>query len=134
MKSIYIGTNLIEDCANPLVISGIPLFSYKSDSEGIKITFNVSSPPANTTIQIEENKVLKGSVNIKIDKKSAVIRLGDKNIFELIVVADDSVKINLDLRPIGLLIYNDENTLYVGGARLSSNVIKNCTNGIAIGG
>ncbi|HEY4706782.1 MAG TPA: hypothetical protein VII64_04920 [Thermodesulfobacteriota bacterium] len=135
---ISIGTNTIEKCPNPISISGIPLFTYKSTPEGIKINFKISSPPARVSIHIDENKILEGNnIELTADKDSAFIFLKSSEskkikLFEL-YLQNDIATINIDLRPISLHIYTDSNALYIGGAQLSGNIIKNCTNGIAIG-
>jgi hypothetical protein len=57
MSQIVIGTNVIEDCENAIIISGNPLFSYSMEKENVLFSFNVSSPPANTEIQIKDNVI-----------------------------------------------------------------------------
>ncbi|MBI5193064.1 MAG: hypothetical protein HZA08_06435 [Nitrospirae bacterium] len=132
MNRIQLGSNLFEDCENVLLISGTPLFSYSVEPDGIKLSFNVYSPPAKTAIQVEDNLKKKGDVEVKIGKNYADITMGKKKLFELYVEVD-SVVINLDLRPIGLHIYTDPNALHVGGTQLSQNIIKQSKHGISIG-
>jgi|SRR3989304_4623866 len=135
---ISIGTNTIENCRNAISVSGFPLFDYKSTPEGIKINFRISSPPASVSIHIDENKILEGTnVELTADKNSAHIFLKSSEskkikLFELFL-QNDIATINLDLRPISLHMHTDTNALYIGGAQLSENIIKNCTDGIAIG-
>ena len=132
MKRILLGSNLFEDCENVLIISGTPLFSYKIAPDGLKISFSISSPPAKTSIQVEDNLKKKGNVEVKTGKNYAAIKMGKKNLLELSVEGDTAV-INLDLRPLGLSIYTDPNALHIGGSQLSQNVIKQSRNGISIG-
>jgi len=132
MNRIQLGSNLFEDCENVLIISGTPLFSYKVEPGGIKLSFNVYSPPAKTAIQVEDNLKKKGDVEVEIGKNYAVIKIGKKKLLELSVEGDTAV-INLDLRPLGLHIYTDPNALHVGGTQLSQNIIKQSRNGISIG-
>lgn len=132
MNRIQLGSNLFEDCENVLIISGTPLFSYKVEHGGIKISFNLYSPPAKTAIQVEDNLKKKGDVEVKTGKKYADIKMGKRKLLELSIEEDTAV-INLDLRPLGLNIYTDPNALHVGGTQLSQNVIKHSRNGISIG-
>lgn len=132
MSKIIIGTNIIEDCINPIVISGVPLFSYKLESDIIKLSFQVNSPPANTTIKLVDNEKIQGDVDLTIDNKTATLKFGEKTLIE-INLENETAHVNLDLRPIALHIYSDDKALYVGGSQLSGTVIKNCTNGIGIG-
>jgi len=132
MKRILLGSNLFEDCENVLIISGTPLFSCKMEHGGLKISFNVYSPPAKTAIQVEDNLKMKGDVEVKTGKNYAAVKMGKKKLLELSIEGDTAV-INLDLRPLGLHIYTDLNALHVGGAQLSQNIIKQCRNGISIG-
>ena len=132
MNRIQLGSNLFEDCENVLIISGTPLFLYKVEHGGIKISFNLNSPPAKTAIQVEDNLKKKGDVEVKTGKKYADIKMGKKKLLELSIEADTAV-INLDLRPLGLNIYTDPNALHVGGTQLSQNIIKHSRNGISIG-
>ena len=132
MKRVLLGSNLFEDCENALIISGTPLFSYKIEPAGIKISFSISSPPAKTSIQVEDNLKKKGDVEVKTGKNYATIKMGKKNLLELSIEGDTAV-INLDLRPLGLSVYTDPNALHVGGSQLSQNVIKQSRNGISIG-
>ncbi|MBI5467764.1 MAG: hypothetical protein HY891_01415 [Deltaproteobacteria bacterium] len=129
---ISIGTNLIEDCTNAIVISGTPLFSYKPEPDGIKLSFDIASPPASTPIKVEENKVIAGDISVKANKNTVFIELDSVKLIELHYEGDTAI-VSLDLRPLSLHIYSDTNALYIGGATLSENIIKNCTNGIGIG-
>ena len=132
MSHIIIGTNSIEDCDIAITISGIPLFSYKIEQGKVSLSFNVPCPPATKEIQIKDNIVQKGEVTLKTDLNSASVKLGDSLLAELFVKGDTAIA-QLDLRPLGLRIYTDSNALYIGSSQLSQNIIKQCTNGIAIG-
>ena len=132
MNRIKLGSNLFEDCENVLIISGTPLFSYKVERGGIKISFNLYSPPAKTDVHVEDNLKKKGDVEVKIGKNYADIKMGKKKLLELSIEKGVTV-INLDLRPLGLHIYTDPNALHVGGTQLSQNIIKHSKNGISIG-
>lgn len=132
MNRIVIGTNVIEDCENAIIISGKPLFSYRLDNETMLFSFNVSSPQATTVIQIKNNVIQKGKVTLKADSKSVTVKLGNLLLMELLIKGD-TAHVNLDLRPLGLHIYTDKNALHVGGSQLSENTIKQCTNGIEVG-
>lgn len=134
MNRISIGTNLIENCENPLVILGRPLFSFRTEPDGVKLTFQLSSPPADTEILVENNKTPKGDIDVRVEGKAVSISLGDKEIFSLRVLDEEMATVFLDLRPVGLAIYTDEKGLYVGGSQLSGIVFKNCKNAIVIGG
>ena len=109
-----------------------PLFLYKMEPGGIKISFSIYSPPAKIAIQVEDNLKMKGDVEVKTGKNYAAVKMGKKKLLELSIEGDTAV-INLDLRPLGLHIYTDLNALHVGGAQLSQNIIKQCRNGISIG-
>lgn len=132
MNRIVIGTNVIEDCENAIIISGKPLFSYRLDNETMLFSFNVSSPQATTVIQIKNNVIQKGKVTLKADSKSVTVKLGNLLLMELLIKGD-TAHVNLDLRPLGLHIYTDKNALHIGGSQLSENTIKQCTNGIEVG-
>lgn len=132
MSRIIIGTNSIEDCDTAITISGVPLFSYKIEQGKVSLSFNVPCPPATKEIQIKDNIIHKGEVTLKADLDSASVKLGNSLLIELFVKGDTATA-QLDLRPLGLRIYTDSNALYIGSSQLSQNIIKQCTNGIAIG-
>ena len=132
MSRIVIGTNVIEDCGNAIIISGNPLFSYRIEKETILFSFMVSSPPANTEIQIKDNVIQKGTVTLRADSKSVVVKLDNSLLIELLREGD-TAHVNLDLRLIGLHIYTDKTALHVGGSQLSQNIINKCTSGIVVG-
>lgn len=132
MSQIVIGTNVIEDCENAIIISGKPLFSYRMENETILLSFNVSSPPAAMEIQIQDNVIQKGAITLKTYPKSVVVKLENSLLMELSKEGYTAI-VNLDLRPLGLHIYTDKNSLHVGGSQLSQNIIKQCTNGIVVG-
>src|SRR3972149_9407242 len=106
MKHVLLGSNLFEDCENVLIISGTPLFSYKTEPAGLKISFSISSPPAKTSIQVEDNLKKKGDVEVKTEKNYVAVKMGKKKLIEMSIERDTAV-INLDLRPLGLSIYTD---------------------------
>src|SRR4030067_2962283 len=132
MNRIQLRSNLFEDGENVLIISGTPLFTIKVEHGGIKISFNLYSPPAKTAIQVEDNLKKKGDVEVKTGKKYADIKIGKKKLLELSIEEDTAV-INIDLRTLWINIYTDPNALHVGGTQLSQNVIKHSRNGILIG-
>lgn len=138
MKKIVIGANIFENCTNPIVIFGMPLFSLKKDSESLKLSFNVPAPPNKTSVKIEDNKILEGNINIRVDANTASVFLRsndskpDAKIFE-IILKDDVAWVNFDLRPLSLHIYTNQNALFIGGSQLSGNTFAECENGIVIG-
>lgn len=132
MSRIVIGTNVIEDCDNAIIISGNPLFSYRMEKETILFSFTVSSPPTNTEIQIKDNVIQKGRVTLKADSKSVVVKLDNSPLIE-ITREGDTDHVSLDLRVLGIYIYTYKTALHVGGSQLSQNIIKQCTNGIVVG-
>ncbi|MEW6213599.1 MAG: hypothetical protein AB1478_00100 [Nitrospirota bacterium] len=132
MSRVILGTNLIEDCGTVMTISGTPLFSYKVEPDEVKLSFNIPSPPANTEVRVEDNVICRGNVVVKADQNSATISHGDVKLLHLSIEGDTAI-VHLDLRPLGLRIYTDSNALHIGSSQLSQNIIKQCTNGIAIG-
>jgi len=132
MRRIIIGTNSIEDCDTAITISDVPLFSYKIEQKKVSLCFNVPCPPATKEIQIKDNIIHRGEVTLKADLDSASVKLGNSLLIELFVKGDTATA-QLYLRPLGLRIYTDSNALYIGSSQLSQNIIKQCTNGIAIG-
>lgn len=132
MSRIVIGTNVIEDCENPVIISGNPLFSYRMEKESLLFSLNISSPPANTEIRIKDNEIQKGAVSLEANSKSVAVKLESSPLIELLMDGE-TAQVNLDLRPLGIHIYTDKNALHVGGSQLSQNIIKECKNGIVVG-
>jgi hypothetical protein len=132
MSRVILGTNIIEDCKTVMTISGTPLFSYRMEPDGVKLSFNILPPPANSEIRIEGNVIGRGNVVVKADQSSVTINRGDVKLLHLYIEGETAV-VHLDLRPLGLRIYTDSNALYIGSSQLSQNTIKQCTNGIAIG-
>ena len=134
MTRLLLGTNTIENCDNALVIAGTPLFSYRKADDKPSISFRISSPPASMEIDVRDNIVHKGNVIVDIDAISSklMIKLGDRVIMNL-SLRDDEAIVNLDLRPLGLLIFTDHQALHIGGSQLSQNTLKECTNAIVVG-
>lgn len=132
MSRVILGTNIIEDCNTVMTISGTPLFLYRVEPDGVKLSFNILSPPANTEIRIEGNVIDRGNAVVKADQNSVTISHGDVKILHLSIEGDAAI-VHIDLRPLGLRIYTDSNALHIGGSQLSQNIIKKCANGIAIG-
>ncbi len=132
MNRVILGTNLIEDCGTVMTISGAPLFSYKVEPDGVKLSFNILSPPADTEVRIEDNVIRRGNVAVKADQSSVTISRDDIKLLHLSIEGDTAI-VHIDLRPLGLRIYTDSNALHIGGSQLSQNIIKQCANGIAIG-
>jgi hypothetical protein len=132
VNRVILGTNLIEDCGTVMTISGAPLFSYKVEPDGVKLSFNILSPPADTEVRIEDNVIRRGNVAVKADQSSVTISRDDIKLLHLSIEGDTAI-VHIDLRPLGLRIYTDSNALHIGGSQLSQNIIKQCTNGIAIG-
>lgn len=132
MTRVILGTNSIENCESAITIAGVPLFSYKIDGDKVSLTFNISSPPANTEIQIKDNKIHKKEITLETKPNFVSVKLRGALLIELLIEKDSAI-VNLDLRPIGINIYTDANALHIGGSQLSQNVISQCTDGIVVG-
>jgi len=127
MSTLVIGTNVLEDCTHAFSIAKVPLFAVYTRQGAPIVTFELRSPPASVEIRVQENRVVSGGVSVVSERPAAVaIRLNESTLLRVAVQGPEEVRVELDLRPVGLNVYTKEDALRIGGATLSGNMIRRC--------
>ena len=132
MTTVVLGNNRIENCAHVLSVGGDPLLSVGMQ-EGQPVV-NISLTPAHdgTLVQVRDNEVVEGPLVVEHEEGCVRIVQDRLTVVHARVAGDDSIEIAIDFRQLGLNVYSEPGVLHVGGARLSGNVIGNCTTAINI--
>jgi hypothetical protein len=121
MTEVVLGSNRFVDCERVVVIDDTPLFSVRSDTNlGLLASLDVASPPARQPVKVQENNVLSGSIRVEARKDETLLLLHDSCLLSA-RRTKGGFDVSLDLRPVGLGIYSDENSLHLGASTFSGN-------------
>jgi hypothetical protein len=121
MTEIVLGSNRFVDCEKVVVIDDTPLFSVRTDENGgLLASLDVTSPPARQPVKVRENNVLAGSVRVEAREDETLILLHESCLLST-RRTKEGFDVSLDLRPIGLGIYSDANSLRLGASAFSGN-------------
>lgn len=135
--TVHLGTNVLRDCETLIGLKEHALLRVKTDP--LRVT--LSTPPdtaPETRVQIVDNidqdqAPGKGEDQTRITAGRDTITIVRRDIPLLVATMTDqsNVLLRLDLRPLGIQIYDDAYGLHVGGNQLAKNQIEQCM--VAIG-
>jgi hypothetical protein len=121
MTEIVLGTNRFVDCEQVVVIDGTPLFSVRTDEDrSLLASLDIASPPARQPVKVRENNVLSGSVRVETREDETLVLLQESCLLSA-RRTKGGFDVSLDLRPVGLGIYSDANSLHLGASAFSGN-------------
>lgn len=141
LPSDYIPFNELTICSNKLVNGRMP-FSIKGQAplligsgEIPRIWLNL--PPTESTAAwkplVQANTSLSQTIKVKADRKHIDVNIEKSPIVKVVIHSDRSAEIEqLDLRPLGLNIYGDKSSLFVGGSELRYNTFQNVDSMVGI--
>lgn len=134
MTTLVIGTNRFEDCEHVFAMRGTPLFSASIRDDQPVVTLNLRGATSAGSIQVRDNTVVEGPLVVESDPEGpTTVRSGEFTVVHAQLEGEDTLRIAVDFRPIGLNIYTEGGALHVGGATLSGNVIRDCNIAINLG-
>ncbi|HAK97436.1 MAG TPA: hypothetical protein DCM87_21225 [Planctomycetes bacterium] len=133
MTTVLLGSNKFTDCRTIIGIDGDPVLQISTSP--LHVSFKTPRKvPSELAVEIVENEPRKGPAGLQIvshDKNSAVL-LGEYSLILATLLDEGTAHLKLDLRPLGLLIYDDPEGLHVGKNVLARNAFMGCSTAIAL--
>jgi hypothetical protein len=131
---VVLGGNEFVDCENILAASGEPLLSIRSAP--LSVTFRTprawSQSPA---VTIVANEVTSPQDGIHVVRDATSVSVVFRGFPMLVAISEgqDRVLLRLDLRPLGINVFDDAEGLHIGGNSYRGNRISNAATGISLG-
>lgn len=122
MSTFIVGTNRFEDCETLIAHRGTPVLIINVGEGGIKLDLRI--PVGGKLLVIDQNQVAEGDAQIVSTPQMVSVVSDDTLVVHAVQLAEGSVLVDLDLRPLGVAIYTDAGGLFVAGSRLAKNLVQ----------
>lgn len=132
MTTVLVGGNQFIDCRAVIALAGRPLLDVAAAP--LRVTLVVPGTSTREPVRIEDNRVLEGTIVRSVAREHVcVLLVRDVPIVLAALLDDQRVAVRLDLRPVGVDIYDDSNGLHVGTNVLRGNVVVGGSSGVTLG-
>jgi hypothetical protein len=133
MTTILLGSNKFTNCRTLLGVRDRPVLRVMT----APLRVSLKTPPGvrpELSVEIEENQQREGPRDLRIvyGENNAAVFLGDYSLILATTIDPSTAHLKIDLRPLGLKIYDDVEGLHVGGNVLARNAFTDCTTAIAL--
>jgi len=135
MITVVLGSNHLVDCENILAIRQHPLLRVTTKPLRVSLTTPPDLPSARG-VQVVDNEVREGSdakVQVVKSETSVAVFWGEVPLAIATALDQTTVSLRLDLRPIGINLYDDAAGLHAGGNKFSGNEIAKFQTAIGLG-
>jgi hypothetical protein len=138
MGSVIIGTNKITNCRILVGLKDQPLLQVEFSP--LRVSLNLPQGlPSRVSFDIVNNdikgegitpnpdlRIVSGETNVSVFWKDLLL-------LSATLLDSDNVHLKLDLRPVGIVIYDDHEGLHLGGNLLARSSFANCMTAISLG-
>ena len=132
MITVELGSNQFIDCQMILAQGTTPVLALKLNP--LRVTLRVPVDGGGLVALVEDGDVVKGDLVEKVaDERSFSVFAKDQLVLAALLRAPNVVHLKVDLRPLGLLIYDDDEGLHIGTNVFSRNVISKTNAAISLG-
>ena len=138
MRSVIIGTNRIANCQILISVRGSPLLQVSHSP--LQVSLNLPRDlPSRIFFEIVDNELKRKSPasipepRIVKGEKNVSIFWDDVLLLSATLVDQETVHLKIDLRRLGILIYDDHEGLHVGKNIMAYNSFLNCMTAISLG-
>jgi len=129
---VELGANRFIDCRSLLGHRGVDVLAVQLAP--LRISLRVPDDAQVTSIAVEDGAVVRGDgVTTSHDERSFAIYAHDVLVAVALLRDRDTVSLKLDLRSLGLHIYDDFEGLHIGTNVFAGNEIRNAAVAIALG-
>lgn len=135
MGSVIVGSNKISNCHTLIGVKDQPLLRIEFPPLRIHLRLP-RDLPSNVYFEIADNKVqgasirdlrvISGDTNVSVFWKDFLI-------LSATLLDQETVHLKLDLRPIGMVLYDDPQGLHIGSNLLARSLFANCMTAISLG-
>jgi hypothetical protein len=136
--NVSLGTNTFSNCQALLAVKDFPVLKVAFDP--FRLTMRTPSDlPSRVSFTIEDSAIVRAdgpaveSLRVIKDVQSIAVFWGESWLAVGVLLDPNNAKLRVDLRAIGMKVYDDEDGLHVGANTLSRNAFANCSTAIALG-
>jgi hypothetical protein len=134
MTIVEFGTNRFVDCRALVGFRGRHVVAVASDPLQVSLRVPIEGSPDTAGVEVENGNVVRGDgITITADRGSFAIYSNDVLIAVALRRSDEVVYLKLDLRPLGVEMFDDAEGLHIGTNTLAQNEFKNAATAIALG-
>jgi hypothetical protein len=128
--TVVFGRNRFVDCGALLAIEGTPVLEVLTDP--LRVRLNAPPDlPSGRAVTVEDGRASpEAHVRLVSSPSSAAIFWDDELLVMATRLEDDLVHVKVDLRPIGMNVYDDVAGLHIGGNVMASNKFERFATGI----
>jgi hypothetical protein len=136
MSTVLLGSNRIEDCRNLISYRGRPLLRVEADP--LRITLRTpDDAPDVCAVSVEDNRLPSPAGDGRqpriIAAEESVSVFWEESPLVIATRLDPrTIHVKLDLRPIGMAIFDDADGLHLGSNVLAHNAIINCESAVGL--
>lgn len=132
MTIVELGTNRFVDCRTILSHQGTDILAVQLTP--LRVTLRAPAEAGGYSVAIDAGKVENGDgVTTLADERSFSVFVGERLVLVALLRTCDTVHVKLDLRPLGLVIFDDIDGLHIGPNTFSKNEISGADVAIALG-
>jgi len=130
---VLIGSNQFTDCVTLVSIRDRPLLSVAVDPLRVSLT-TPDDLPSGRSVRIVANEGDAGDdVRVVATDRSVAVFWRDAPLVIATLVRAGVVSLKLDLRPLGINIYDDGNALWIAGEQWEGNAFNSASTAIILG-
>jgi len=138
MGSVIIGTNRFDKCRILISVRERPLLQVSSAPLRISLAIP-HDVPSKEYFEIVDNELkperspIGSRPRIIPSEKNVSVFLDNVLLLSATLIEDEAVHVKIDLRRLGILIYDDHEGLHIGKNIMANNSFANCMTAIALG-
>ena len=133
MSAVLLGGNRFEDCESILAHKGIPLLRVRFDPLRLELA-TPEGLPSGLMLRVDEKGITpEGRVRTVIAPQSFAVFWDDNALAIATMLDSQTAHLKLDLRPLGINIYDDPSGLHIGQNIFSGNEVRHSAVAINLG-
>lgn|GEM_PF-5263737 len=135
MGSVIIGTNKITNCRTLVSVKGDPL--VRVETAPLRLSFRLPQDlPTGVFFEIVENEIIGDrppELRVVQSSSNVSVLWREMLLLSATLLDETTAHLKIDLRPLGILIFDDHQGLHVGGNVLARSSFTDCMTAISLG-
>jgi hypothetical protein len=138
MNQILLGSNAFVDCHTLVSLHARPMLRVEGGPLRVSLALPAGAP-SGIEFDVFENKIMNAhgvareKLRVVAQETSVAVFWGDMALVIAVVIDATSTHLRVDLRPVGVSLYDDAAGLHVGKNTFSGNKMMHCATAIALG-
>ncbi len=120
---VLLGRNRLVGCESVLAYRGLPIVTVRFDPLRVELNTAGRSSPLRTVRVDQENERTGNRVRTVATPRSFAILWGERPLAVATLLDAETALLKMDLRPLGLPVYDDDDGLHIGKQVFAGNVV-----------